>query len=143
MKFDHIGIVAPTLAAGRDHLSFLLPIKSWSEAFADPTIDVYVQFGLHSSGICYEIVAPLSEASPVTRALKARDSILNHIAYLVPDLAMEAARLRRARCLPVSPVSPALAYGGKKVQFFMCRLYFIIELIEAPDHKHVYSQQSG
>ena len=126
------------MAAGRDHLSALFGIARWSEEFADPGIGVFVQFGRDPSGICYEIVAPLREDSPVTRALNARDRILNHVAYLVPDLDAEAARVREIRCMPAGPAMPALAYGGRRVQFFVSPLYFIIELIEAPGHAHRY-----
>ncbi len=143
LKFDHLGIVVATLAAGRDHLSALFGITRWSEEFADPGIGVYVQFGQDASGICYELVSPLREDSPVTRALKLRDRILNHVAYLVADLDAEAARIRRMRCLPAGPATPAVAYGSKRVQFFITPLYFIIELIEAPDHSHIYFDQPG
>ncbi len=126
------------MSAGRDHLVALLGITRWSEEFVDPGIGVYVQFGLDPSGLCYEIIAPLREDSPVTRALNARDRILNHVAYLVPDLEAEAARIRQLRCMPAGPAMPAVAYGGRRVQFFVSPLYFIIELIEAPDHAHRY-----
>lgn len=138
MKFDHVGIVVSSMAAGRDHLSALLGMTRWSKEFADPGIGVYVQFGLDPSGICYEIVAPMREDSPVTRALNARDRILNHVAYLVADLEAEAARVRKIRCMPAAPPMPAVAYGGRRVQFFVSPLYFIIELIEAADHTHRY-----
>lgn len=138
MKFDHVGVVVSAMSAGRDHLVALLGITRWSEEFVDPGIGVYVQFGLDPSGLCYEIIAPLREDSPVTRALNARDRILNHVAYLVPDLEAEAARIRQLRCMPAGPAMPAVAYGGRRVQFFVSPLYFIIELIEAPDHAHRY-----
>jgi methylmalonyl-CoA/ethylmalonyl-CoA epimerase len=143
LKFDHVGVVVGTMDAGRDHLSLLFGITLWSEEFSDQGIGVHVQFGLDPSGICYELVSPLREDSPVTRALKARDRILNHVAYLVPDLDAEAARIRRLRCLPAGPAMPAVAYGGKRVQFFITPLYFIIELIEAPDHTHTYFNITG
>ena len=143
LKFDHMGIVVDTTAAGRDHLSPLFGITRWSEEFVDSDIGVYVQFGLDPFGICYELVSPLREDSPVTQALKARDRILNHVAYLVADLDAEAARIRRMRCLPAGPATPAVAYGSKRVQFFITPLYFIIELIEAPNHRHVYFDQPG
>jgi methylmalonyl-CoA/ethylmalonyl-CoA epimerase len=138
MKFDHVGIVVPSMAVGRNHLSRLLEISRWSVELADPIIGVYVQFGLDPSGICYETIAPLREDSPVSRALKARDRILNHVAYLTPDLDREAARLIEGRCIPAGPAMPAVAYSGKRVQFFVSPLYFIIELIEAPDYAHEY-----
>ena len=142
MKFDHVGVVVSAMSAGRDHLSALLGVTRWSEEFADPGIGVYVQFGLDPSGLCYEIVAPLREESPVTRALNQRDRILNHVAYLVSDLEAEAARIRQLRCMPAGPAMPAVAYGGSRVQFFVSPLYFIIELIEAPHHTHQYIEMS-
>lgn len=138
MKFDHAGLVVAKMASGRDHLSALFSITRWSEEFADHGIGVYVQFGLDPSGMCYELVAPLRDDSPVSRALASRDRILNHVAYLVPDLEAETARIRRLRCLPAGPAMPAVAYGGRRVQFFVSPLAFIIELIEAPDHIHGY-----
>ena len=138
MKFDHVGLVVSAMSIGRDQLSALFGITRWSEEFADPGIGVYVQFGLDPSGLCYEIIAPLREDSPVSRAVNTRDRILNHVAYLVPDLDAEAARIRRLRCLPAGPAMPAVAYDGKRVQFFVSPLYFIIELIEAPEHTHRY-----
>jgi methylmalonyl-CoA/ethylmalonyl-CoA epimerase len=137
-----MGVVVGTMDAGREHLSLLFGITRWSEEFSDPGIGVFVQFGLDPSGICYELVSPLREDSPVTRALKARDRILNHVAYLVPDLDSEAVRIRRLRCMPAGPAMAAVAYGGKRVQFFVSPLYFIIELIEAPDHTHQYFELS-
>lgn len=143
MKFDHLGVVVPTLADGRDFLSDLLAIKQWTAAFDDPINRVFVQFGRDDSGVCYEIIAPRSEDSPVSRALKAGDRILNHIAYLVPDLEAEGARLRAMRCFPATDPNPAIAYGGARIQFHVTPLRFIIELIEAPDHSHVYSPLRG
>jgi methylmalonyl-CoA/ethylmalonyl-CoA epimerase len=136
MKFDHIGLVVPKLARGRDHLSNLLQIGTWTVEFEDPINGVSVQFGADDSGVCYEIIAPLGEDSPVARALKFGDRILNHVAYLVPDLEIAVERLGKDRCYPTGPSNPAIAYGGRRIQFFVSPLRFIIELIEAVDHRH-------
>lgn len=139
MKFDHIGIVAQNLAVGRASLSATLGIGRWTEEFADSGIGVYVQFGLDQSGICYELVAPLGEHSPVAKTLDSGRNILNHIAYLVPDLAEAAKKLKAARAVPTGPQKPAVAYGGRQVQFFLMPLRFIVELIEAPGHMHIFN----
>ncbi len=136
MKFDHIGIVVRDPDSGRKMLSAAFMIERWTELFEDPVNDVFVQFGLDASGICYETVAPLSAQSPVRRALADGVNIVNHTAYLVADLAQEAARLRRAGFLPVSEPKPAIAYGNAHIQFFMSRTRLLFELIEAPDHRH-------
>ncbi len=138
MIFDHIGIAVPTLAAGRARLSAMLEIAEWSAEFTDPVHKVQVQFGRDASGICYETVAPYGADAPVRLALKDGARILNHVAYLVPDLAASAARLRGAGCVPAGPAAPAVAYGGRNIQFFVSPLRFLLELIEAPEHRHAF-----
>jgi len=136
MQFDHIGVVVKTLKQGRDTLGPSLQITAWTREWEDPVNKVWVQFGYDRSGVCYELIAPLGEDSPVALALKNKTRILNHVAYLVEDLGQEGERLRDAHCLPIAEPSPAIAYGGKRIQFFMSPVNVIIELIEAPGHKH-------
>ncbi len=143
MKFDHVGIVVRDPASGREMLSAAFMIERWTELFEDPINDVFVQFGLDASGICYETVAPLSAQSPVRRALADGVNIVNHTAYLVADLASQATRLRRAGFLPVAGPKPAIAYGNAHIQFFMSRTRLLFELIEAPEHRHRFDQGSN
>lgn len=138
MRFDHIGIVAPTLEQGRMTLECCLPIAAWTTEFSDPVNGVFVQFCRDSSGTCYELVAPLGDRSPVAGALKARHNILNHVAYLVDDLAAAEARLRRGGAVPAGKPQPAVAYSGRPIQFFITPLRFIVEMIEAPNHQHAF-----
>jgi methylmalonyl-CoA/ethylmalonyl-CoA epimerase len=138
LRFDHIGIVVRTLQTGREHLDSLIGISEWTAEFRDPGIKVFVQFGHDQSGICYELVAPYGEDSPISNALKDRVNILNHVAYLVADLDAEAERLRTLGAVPIGPAQPAVAYDGRRVQFFFTRLRFILELIEHPSFAHKY-----
>jgi len=138
MKFDHIGVVTASLAKGRDQLSQLLPIEAWTAEFEDTINDVWVQFGRDTSGICYELISPRGETSPVAKALKSGNNILNHVAYLVSDLATEATRVRAAGAVPLGEPKPAIAYSGAHIQFFLTRMKTILELIEAPGHQHTY-----
>jgi methylmalonyl-CoA/ethylmalonyl-CoA epimerase len=138
MKFDHIGLVAPSLEQGREALQAILEIREWTADFADPVNKVHVQFGRDSSGICYELIAPLGDDAPIAKALSSGRNILNHVAYLVPDLAAARDRLRTAGAVPTAEPNPAIAYGGSRIQFFVTQLRFIIELIEAPGHQHQY-----
>ncbi|HEX4032107.1 MAG TPA: VOC family protein [Terracidiphilus sp.] len=139
MKFDHIGIVAESLELGRKGLRDCFLIQEWGAEFSDSVNGVYVQFGRDAVGVCYEIIAPLCENSPVQSALYGKCNILNHVAYLVKDLAAEQARLRAVGVRPVAPAKPAVAYGGKRIQFFVSPMCFILELIEAYDHEHSFS----
>ncbi len=97
-----------------------------------------MQFGRDPSGLCYEIIAPLHAESPVSRTLRTGDRILNHLAYRVDNLEQAADRLRRQGCVSAGEPKPAVAYGGRPIQFFLAPLRFIVELIEAPEHAHRY-----
>jgi len=144
MKFDHIGVAAGTLEIGRAVLRETLDIVEWSAEFADPVNHIYCQFGRDASGICYELVAPLDDQSPIAKAVRTRNNVLHHLAYLVTDLDAEAARLEPAGCVVVTRPAPAIAFGGARIQFFFNGgLGFILELIEAPNHAHVYLRASG
>lgn len=138
MTFDHIGMTARELAAGRALLEGSIGIAAWTEAFRDTINDVLVQFGHCKSGTCYELVAPLSERSPVRAVLAKRVNVLNHIAYRVDALAPHAARLLAAGWAAVAPARPSVAYGGRPIQFFVSPTRLMLELIAAPDHAHAY-----
>jgi methylmalonyl-CoA/ethylmalonyl-CoA epimerase len=140
MQFDHIGVLAPTLEAGRAQLGAILEIPRWTEEFADPINGVYVQFGRDSSSVCYELIAPLGDNSPINKWLDTRKNILNHVAYLVPDLDKAAESIAATGAVATSAPKPAIAYGGKRIQFFITSMRFIIELIEAPAHQHRYEK---
>ncbi len=139
MKFDHVGIIVAEMAEGRRLLSQMFDIQKWSAVFEDPGMGVFVQFGIGLDGPCYELIAPRGTNSPVSVALKSGKGILNHVAYLVSNLESAANTLRQAECLEITEQQSAVAYDGKRVQFFRSPLRFIVELIEAPEHRHSFS----
>jgi methylmalonyl-CoA/ethylmalonyl-CoA epimerase len=143
LKFDHIGLVAKTLARGRKTLEATVGIERWTSPIRDEVNGALIQFGLDASGVCYELLEPLGEDSPLKQALATRRAILNHVAYLVPDLPAAAERLREAGCAPAGEPKPAIAYGGRTIQFFVTPLWFVLELIEAPDHAHVFDWEDA
>lgn len=138
--FDHLGVVVKRLAKGRERLSALLSITDWTAPLEDVVNGVRLQFGRDLAGVVFELLEPLGEESPVYSALQSGKAILNHVAYRVPDLAAGAAHLAAAGAARVSEPKPAIAYGGRPIQFFVTPLRFIIELIEAPEHLHVFAE---
>jgi methylmalonyl-CoA/ethylmalonyl-CoA epimerase len=142
MKFDHIGIVARTLAEGRVLLEGIFEITGWTAEFCDPVNGVYVQFCRDTSKIVYEVIAPLGDHSPIQGALSTRTNILNHVAYTVANLSEEHARLRSNGVIGIGRPKPAIAYGGKRIQFFVTPARFILEIVEAPDHEHIFDFSS-
>ena len=138
MKFDHLGVVVRNLAAGRQLLGRSIGVGDWSREQEDPLQDVRIQFGRCGSGICYEIIAPRSDESPISRVLANKVNVINHVAYLVDDLRREAVRLETLGFVSVGPAKPGVAFGNRSVQFFVSPSRFLLELIEAPNHRHAF-----
>jgi methylmalonyl-CoA/ethylmalonyl-CoA epimerase len=138
LRFDHVGVVVPEIEEGRRFFADALGIGRWSEVFADPGLGVSVQFGQGESGPCFELIAPRGENSPVAAALRGGNRVLNHVAYLAADLEGEGQRLAGHGCCAAGDPRPALAYAGRRVQFWVSPLRFMVELIEAPEHEHLW-----
>ena len=136
--FDHLGVAVQDIESGRKHLEAVFAVRRWTHTFADAVNGVYVQFGYGPGDMCYELVAPLGPESPILRALKMRNPILNHVAYLTESLSEGAAHLREAGYMTAGAAKPAIAYEGRLIQFFVSPLGFIVELIEAIEHRHEY-----
>jgi len=141
LLFDHLGLIVPELATGREFLAGALGVVRWTPAVDDQGLQVRVQFGASAAdGLVYELIAPFGEGSPIRNALRSGKHILNHLAYRTADLEAAAERLRDQGCYPAGEAQPALAYGGKRVQFFVSPLRFVIELIEKPEHRHAFEE---
>jgi len=139
LRFDHLGVVAKSLKQGRKMMQQALLVKDWTEVYEDTLNGVVLQFGFDQSGMCYELLEPIDQNSPVFPALSGRKAILNHVAYRVQNLAASASHLVAAGCAPTSKPKPAVAYEGRKIQFFVTPLWFVVELIEAWEHRHLTS----
>lgn len=137
--FDHIGIVVGDLDAGGDTLTKLIGPLAWTSRFDDSGLGVSVRFARDSTGIVYELIAPLGSASPVARTLKSRANLLNQIAYRTRSLETSLQRLRVTGVAPLSAPAPALAFGGARVQFLMSPLGFLLELIEIDHFTHQFA----
>ena len=130
MKFHHIGLFVPNIEAGIEHLGNVIRFVSISDPIKDPLIDVTIVFVTDPDGITYEMVAPLSDESPVNGVLQRGSGFLNHIAYTSNQYESDILRLRKNGNVPLGPSRPAVAFNGKKVMFFLNKLNFIIEIIE-------------
>jgi methylmalonyl-CoA/ethylmalonyl-CoA epimerase len=137
-KFDHIGIVVKSLTKAKDALTKVVGIVEWTAPIDDYVNGVQLMFGRDPSGLVYELLVPLGAESPVASALATRKNILNHTAYLVKNLAASAEYLRSVGCASADQAKPAIAFGGALIQFFVTPLNTVIEIIEAPEHRHIF-----
>lgn len=129
MQFDHIGIVVPDIALGKEQIANMFPIETFSDEIVDPVINVRIVFATDVSAVRYELIAPLNEKSPLTSVLKSKKNVLNHVAYKVSEFSDAVARYQQTGMM-VSAPCPAVAFGGKQVAFFMMPIGIIVELIE-------------
>ncbi len=130
MKFHHIGVFVSDIVSGSKAIKEMFPISTESETFEDFGIGVYVKFLVDTSGTRYEIVSPLSQENPVSRLLKSKKNLLNHVAYEVDNFYEAIDSMINKGSLLVSPPSPAVAFNGANVVFLYSPLGFVVEFIE-------------
>ncbi len=141
MKFDHLGVVVNNLQEGRNHFIDIFSICKWTDEFHDSINKVNVQFGFDENDMCFEIIAPIDNTSPIYNVIKKRINILNHIAYKVDQIDKCVQHLQQDDFLILGEPSPAIAYHMKNIQFFYSKKFgYLLELIESPDHQHVISK---
>ena len=130
MIFDHIGIIVSELELGKKFISNVLPISRFSSPIKDINLGVSVQFCFDSSNICYELVAPYGNDSPISLSLLSNKNIINHVAYKVDDFETACEKLRNQECMPLGEPKPAKAFNGNLVIFYLTPLRFILEIIQ-------------
>ncbi len=131
MKFHHIGIFCNTINEGKKNILNLLKPKKISKITYDKNLGVKVLFITDKDNIIYEIVAPYGKKNPVSKILKQKKNILNHIAYEVKNFDNVILKLRSKGFAPLGRAQPALAFKNMRVCFFLTPLNFIIEVIES------------
>ena len=131
MKFHHIGIFCNTINEGKKKSLNLLKPKKISKITYDKNLGVKVLFITDKDNIIYEIVAPYGKKNPVSKILKQKKNILNHIAYKVKNFDNVILKLRSKGFAPLGRAQPALAFKNMRVCFFLTPLNFIIEVIES------------
>lgn len=130
MKFHHIGIFVESLEKGIKEMGKIFKISFIGDCIEDEHIGVKIKFLKDTSGITYEIVAPLGDTSPVTGVLNRGHSFLNHLAYTTDRFDDEVNKLRSQGMMPLGSEKKAKAFAGARIIFFLTSLGYIIEIIE-------------
>lgn len=132
MRFHHIGYAVQSI---EDYYAdFMAPVFGpvhRSETYADPTQKVAVCFVTMQGGVVIELVEPLGEDSPVRNVVGSKRGGVYHLCYEVEDLKQAIATLRRKRCFPLGPPTPAVAFAGRPIVFLMSPYNDLIELVQA------------
>ncbi len=128
LKFHHIGVAVFSI---------------------EKTAKIYVEAGYRQSAtvfdsiqnvnICFltkenmptvELLEPVDEHSPVNDTLRKNGVTPYHTCYEASDLAQAATELQKKRIFPLGGATEAVAFGGRKVQFFYNKNIGLIEIVE-------------
>lgn len=131
MRFHHIGLLVSDLEEGKAALELVDSSVKWSKSVADELIGVQVVFGTDRGRLRYELVSPLGINSPISNFMEKKENMFHHIAYETKNFDEKCSELRRLKFLPLGVAMPAVAFGGKRVAFYLTPLRTIIEIIES------------
>ena len=132
-KLRHVGVAVPSLAPATETLSALFGYRVVSGPFDDPIQKVSVNFLTTSDNDAAEIelIAPLSEDSPITSMLAKSGGGAYHLCFETSDIDQALVHAKNNGCMIVSPPVPAVAFGGRRIAWIYTRSRQLFELVEA------------
>jgi len=130
-RLHHVGIVVPDLAPAIreyvDRFGFLVE----SEPIADPAQTATVCFLREPEARHWtELVSPIGAASKLHGALR-HGAGTNHLCYEVESVIEAGAHLRDHGMLALGAPTPAVAFDGRVIAWYMDRSKLLVELVEA------------
>jgi len=132
-KLRHVGVAVPSLGPTTETLSTLFGYRVVSGPFNDPIQKVSVNFLTTSDKDTAEIelIAPLSEDSPITSMLAKSGGGAYHLCFETSDIEQALVHAKNNGCMIVSPPVPAVAFGGRRIAWIYTRSRQLFELVEA------------
>lgn len=131
MKLHHVGIVVQSIERGAQLYQQYFGLHPTSAVVRDDMQKVNVQFfGSEASETSLELIEPLPGDSPARRAMETGGG-LNHLCFEVPDLSEIIAEAKTYGVVCVRPPTPATAFGGRRVAFFLYRGVGLVEFVES------------
>jgi methylmalonyl-CoA/ethylmalonyl-CoA epimerase len=133
-KLRHVGVAVPSLGPATETLSALFGYRVISGPFDDPIQKVTVNFLTQSDKDIAEIelIAPLTEDSPIKSVLAKGGGSAYHLCFETSDIEQALVHATNNGCIIVSPAVPAVAFNGRKIAWIYTRSRQLFELVEAP-----------
>lgn len=130
-ELHHLGYLTGDLAAASAHFHQILGYRIESGVIEDPAQTACVQFLRLPGGTSWlELVSPAGPDSKLSNALRRGDA-LHHVCYEVDNLESACSAYRDRGCMMVGAPTPAVAFPGRRIAWFMDRRRFLFELVEA------------
>ena len=128
LKVHHVGYAVPLIEVARTEFEAL----GWEvvgQVTDDQLRKVRIQF-MRMGDEVIELVAPLTEDSPIRQNLQRGSGMPYHICYEVDSLEEAEAELKALRFIVFKKPQAAPAIGGRLVEWFYSKNNGIIELVE-------------
>ena len=128
LKVHHIGYAVPSIEQSLPEFEAL----GWtvcSGVTEDESRKVRIQF-ISLGNEVVELVAPLTDDSPIRKTLQKGSGTPYHICYEVDSLEAAEAELKAKRFMVFKKPAPAPAIGMRRVEWFYSRNGGILELVE-------------
>ena len=133
-KLRHVGVAVPALGPATETLSALFGYRVISGPFDDPiqkvTVNFLSQSDQHTTEI--ELIAPLTEDSPIASMLKKGSGGAYHLCFETTNIEQALVHAKNNGCIIVSPPVPAVAFNGRRIAWIYTRSRQLFELVEAP-----------
>lgn len=127
MKIDHIGYAVRDIDKAKKSFEILGYV--FEETIEDRDRNIYIAFG-EMDGYRIELVAPISEESPVDTHLSKIGPTPYHICYKSDNIEADIESLTANRYKVLIPLAPAIAFGNKRVVFMYSLAVGLIEIVE-------------
>lgn len=128
LKIHHLGYAVPALDSARDEFESL-GWRQCGEVTDDEPRKVRIQF-MRLGTEMIELVAPLTDDSPIRKILQKGSGAPYHICYETDSLYDAEEMLKGNGFLVFRMAAPAPAIDGRRVEWFFGKNIGIIELVE-------------
>jgi len=131
MKLHHVGIVVDDIESGIQLHKALFGFDPITEVVDDPIqkVSVVLLSGPEADSVPIELIAPLSDDSPVSKILKG-NTRLYHLCFLVENIEETLKNFRSHGAIIISGPVPAELYEGKRIAFVYTPDKYVVELLE-------------
>ena len=131
MKLHHVGIVVDDIESGIQRYRALFGFNPVTEVVDDPIqkVSVVLLSGPEADSVPIELIAPLTDDSPVSNILKGKTR-LYHLCFLVENIEETLKNFRSHGAIIISGPVPAELYDGKRIAFVYTPDKYVVELLE-------------
>ena len=129
LQFHHVGVLVEDIERSAKVYMERFGYELRSDIIHDPLQTAYVQFlSFPGERVFLEFVSPDGPQSALSLALK-KGGGLNHICYSTSDIEQTCLQLRTTGLFLIRPPTPAVAFNGRKIAWFMDKSGVLFELV--------------